>query len=108
MNLFALQKALMTKRRREVYGVPFDPKPSEYIKQEEEYDSHDYDSDDIHSTVYGDSSGDNKSTADEHEDQVSTDESSSDYSCKWRVSICDVEASKAHTKVITCRCSGQQ
>ena len=60
-----LQKSLMSQRRRQTYGCQFDPEVSGDIAVREEYVSDDYDSDDLHSSVEGDSSDDEKSSDDE-------------------------------------------
>ena len=41
----------MAKRKRSLYGFPFDPLIEEDITWEDEYSSGDYDSDDVHSSV---------------------------------------------------------
>ena len=58
----------MAKRKRNLYGFPYDPLQEEDILWEDEYSSGDYDSDEIHSSVASYTT-DNELTTDEEDDE---------------------------------------
>lgn len=60
----------MMQRKRETLGFAFDPTVDDDIHMSEEYSSSDYDSDDLHSSVHGDSSDDVSSEEDTGECRV--------------------------------------
>ena len=74
----------MMKRKRQTYGVAFDPTPEEDIAWDEEYSSADYDSDDQHSVADG---------------ILTSDDSTDDEAEEWRVTKKTVEVNVDQSKV---------